>query len=141
MLDATKKFTDLLVAKEIKYDYKGTTESGKDIVIVRFSGEKMTSIVTQIFFDTDNQSAAFRIFDVVKVPGEKAAAMINTVNAVNCKYRFAKFCYETDDNTIQLEADAIFRANDVAPICHELMMRCIDICDEAYPEFMKGVWA
>ena len=26
-------------------------------------------------------------------------------------------------------------------ICLELMGRCVDICDKAYPDFMKALWA
>lgn len=37
--------------------------------------------------------------------------------------------------------DAAFRTHDVGEICLELMARCVDICDKAYPDFMKALWA
>lgn len=37
--------------------------------------------------------------------------------------------------------DAVFRSHDVGEICLELMARCVDICDKAYPDLMKALWA
>ena len=63
------------------------------------------------------------------------------VNAVNYRFRFAKFCIDTSDNTIQAELDTPFRAYDVGEICMELTARTVDICDKAYPDLMKAIWA
>ena len=48
---------------------------------------------------------------------------------------------DTNDNTVQAEMDAAFRTHDVGEFCLELMGRCVDICDKAYPDFMKALWA
>ena len=36
--------------------------------------------------------------------------------------------------------DASFRDHDVGEICRELLRRCVNICDEAYPDLMKALW-
>lgn len=63
------------------------------------------------------------------------------INSLNKHFRFAKFVLDTDDNTIQAEWDAAFRSRDVGEICYELLIRMVDICDTAYPDLMKALWA
>lgn len=37
MLSSTRQFTDAMENKDIKYEYKGTTDSGKDVVVLRYT--------------------------------------------------------------------------------------------------------
>ena len=39
MLSSTRQFTDAMDNKGIKYEYKGTTDSGKDIVVLGYTCE------------------------------------------------------------------------------------------------------
>ena len=94
----------------------------------------------QIFFDSDCEGAAFRIFEVAKVPDGKIAGMLSALNTLNYQYRFAKFVLNPKDSTIQAEADTAFRAHDVDAVCMELLSRILDICDTAYPELMRALW-
>ena len=87
------------------------------------------------------QDVAIRVFDLVKVPEAKLDVLLKAINAVNRRFRFAKFVLDTDDNSVQAELDAVFRSHDVGEICLELMARCVDICDKAYPDLMKALWA
>ncbi len=137
---ATQEFINDLEAHELKYNYKGETESGKDRLVVSFGGENMSDIVMQFIFSADNEDVALRIFDIVKVPEPKINKMIKVVNDLNNKYRFAKFCLDTDDNTIQLEIDTPFREGSIGLVCREIMLRALNICDDAYPELMKSLW-
>ena len=140
MLSSTQQFIDILEAKGTKYTVDEPTSNGKDVLTVSYGGENMSTIRCRFFFDTDCQSVAIRVFDIVKIPESKLEAMYPVVNAVNNKFRFAKFCIDTKDSTIQAEMDASFRANDVGEICRELLSRCVNICDEAYPDLMKALW-
>ena len=105
------------------------------------SGENISDIVIQFFFSDDSEDAGVRIFDIVKVPEMKSNKMIKVINDLNNKYRFAKFCLDTKDDTIQLEIDLIFRQHDIGVICMEAMLRALRICDDSYPELMKELWA
>ena len=107
---------------------------------VTYSGDSMPTIRCLFFFDEDCESVAIRVFDILKVPKEKTAAIFLTVNALNSKFRFVKFCVHTEDSTVQAEMDASFRDHDVGEICRELLSRCVNICDEAYPDLMKALW-
>lgn len=141
MLESTREFIRKLEEAEVKYTVGEPTESGKDNVIVSFGGDNMDTIRCILLFDADNESAAVRVFNIVKIPSEKIAKMFITVNALNIKYRFGKFCIDTNDNTVQMEMDVPFRAGSVGPVCLEMLMYSVSICDKAYPELMKAIWS
>ena len=66
MLSSTRQFTDAMENKDIKYEYKGTTDSGKDVVVLRYTCENISTLTLQFFFDEDCKSVAIRMFDLVK---------------------------------------------------------------------------
>lgn len=139
---STSKFIDGMKRKGIKYTYEGQNErTKKDIVKVRYSGDNMDTIEVQYFFNDDCEDAAIRVFNMCRVPKDKIAGIYRVISAQNNHYRFAKFCLDESDNTIQMEMDPVFRANDVAEICLELLSRSVNICDEAYTEFMKFIYS
>lgn len=117
MLSSTQQFIDALEAKGIKYEINEPTQSGKDVMTVTYSGDRMPTIRCLFFFDEDCESVAIRVFDILKVPKERTAAIFLTVNALNSKFRFVKFCVHTEDSTVQAEMDASFRDHDVGEIC------------------------
>lgn len=142
MLFPVSQFIDYMDQKGLKYDNRGPVgDKGREVVDVSFSGENMNTIKTRFIFEEDGESVAIRVFDMVKVPAEKVDVMYPAINAVNKRFRFAKFVLDTDDNTIQAELDAAFRSRDVGEICYELLIRMVDICDTAYPDLMKALWA
>ena len=140
MLSSTRQFTDAMENKDIKYEYKGTTDSGKDVVVLRYTCENISTLTLQFFFDEDCKSVAIRMFDLVKFPESKLPTMLAAINQQNARFRFVKFVIDTNDHTVQAEADVAFRSHDVRDICLEYVSRCINICDDAYPELMKALW-
>ena len=140
MLSSTQQFLNILDAHGNRYTVSEPTPGGKDVVTVTFGGESMPAIRIRLFFDKDCQGVALRVFDIVKVPEERQAAVLSTLNGLNCRFRFVKFCLLAQDQTVQAETDAVFRENDVGEICRELALRCASICDDAYPELMKAIW-
>ena len=113
MLSSTQQFIDALEAKGIKYEINEPTQSGKDVMTVTYSGDRMPTIRCLFFFDEDCESVAIRVFDILKVPKERTAAIFLTVNALNSKFRFVKFCVHTEDSTVQAEMDASFRPKEM----------------------------
>ncbi len=141
MLKSTQDFIRKLDEKEIRYENDGTSKSGKDMLTVSFNGKNIPTIKVSFFFDSDNESVALRCFNLAKVPEDKIAACLVAVNQQNKSFRFARFVLDTDDSTIQMEMDAVFRDHDVGEICYELMVRAVSICEKACPEFMKAIWS
>ena len=116
MLSSTRQFTDAMENKDIKYEYKGTTDSGKDIVVLGYTCENISTLTLRFFFDEDCEAVAIRMFDLVKFPESKLPTMLAAINQQNARFRF------------------------VGDICLEYVSRCINICDDAYPELMKALW-
>lgn len=142
MLSSVSQFIDYMDKMGVKYDNHGPVgDEGREVVEVSFGGENMNTIKTLFYFEDDAKSVAIRVFGIVKVPADKVDVMYPAINAVNKRFRFAKFVLDTNDNTIQAEMDAVFRFNDVGEICNELLIRMVDICDKAYPDLMKALWA
>lgn len=141
MLDSTREFIRTLDETDVKYTMLDPTKSGKDDMVVSFGGKNMESIRNRLVFDTDNEGVAIRVFNIVKIPDDKLAKMLITVNSLNYEYRFVKFCIDTDDNTVQAEADVSFRAGSVGPVCMELLLRVTKLCDDVYPTLMKAIWS
>ena len=129
MHSSTQQFVRAMDAKDIKHSDPETAAGGRETVTVIYSGENIPSIRMRFFFDQDCQDVA------------KLDVLLKAINAVNRRFRFAKFVLDTDDNSVQAELDAVFRSHDVGEICLELMARCVDICDKAYPDLMKALWA
>ncbi len=142
MHKSTQDFIRKLNEKNVHYKEAGTAKNGDDLLTVSFSCDNISSgVKVTFFFSDDNEDVALRCFDLVKVPDDKVAACFIAVNQQNKKFRFGKFVLDTGDNTIQMEMDAVFRDHDVGEICYELMMRAVNLCDDAYPEFMKAIWS
>ena len=74
MLSSTQQFIDALEAKGIKYEINEPTQSGKDVMTVTYSGDRMPTIRCLFFFDEACESVAIRVFDILKVPKERTAA-------------------------------------------------------------------
>ena len=142
MHDTTKQFLTYLDAKSFRYTFvhDADADPASDVVKLTFSGEQVDVTVT-FFFDHDDEHASLRVFNLVKVPADKIPVMLTAVNQINNEYRFAKFCFDPDDNTIQAEMDCIFRKHDVDEICYEALLRIVNICHDVYPVFMKALWS
>lgn len=138
---ATQQFINVLEEKELKYTYQDTTESGKDRLLVNFKGDNLESISINFFFSDDNEDVGLRIFNIAKIPAGKTDKILHQLNALNNKYRFAKFCLDTNDNTVQLEMDTPFRGYEIGEVCYEILLRALQICDDSYPELARAIWA
>ena len=123
MLSSTRQFTDAMDNKGIKYEYKGTTDSGKDIVVLGYTCENISTLTLRFFFDEDCEAVAIRMFDLVKFPESKLPTMLAAINQQNARFRFVKFVIDTNDHTVQAEADVAFRSHDVGDICLEYVSR------------------
>ena len=133
---AAAAFTQYLDQKDVIYTYQGKTDSGKDRVKISYDCEN-TSLTAQFVFDTDDEAVAVYIFNLYEARYSQIDDCKKLCNDMNAKYRFVKFYLDEKDNTITVQADAIFRSHDIGDICYELLLRSLDIADEAYPSFAE----
>ena len=63
MLDSTRQFIQAMDAKNIKHSDIETTDSGKEVITVTYTGDSMPSVRMRFFFNSDCE-------DVDKQAGE-----------------------------------------------------------------------
>ena len=73
--------------------------------MLRYTCENISTLTLQFFFDEDCKSVAIRMFDLVKFPESKLPTMLAAINQQNARFRFVKFVIDTNDHTVQAEAD------------------------------------
>ena len=135
---SAKAFSDYMTAEDYVFDYEGIYENSngkkEDHFDIVFEGDYLEDIEFNVYFDSDNEGAAFYIWDYVTFKPAQAQAVQDLCNRMNLQYRFCKF-YVEDDNTVTVQSDAIFFGNDIGEICECFICTTASIADEAYPEF------
>lgn len=93
------------------------------------------------FINTDNGTdTAIRIFDLVIVSPDKIEKILVTLNALNCKYRYAKFTL-TKENGVNIEYDYPVSGKHPEESVFEMVIRLTKIVDDSYPELMRAMWS
>lgn len=134
---AAKLFVSYLETKEINARFLDEEEK-----VVRV-GWKLnnTSLGIIFFFSDDCSDVSLRGSEFINVPKDKADKVYKIINDCNNKYRWIKFVYNEGENEVRAEVDAVIQLDSCAEECFELMIRMSNIVDDAYPEFMKAMWA
>lgn len=117
------------------------TVARENAVRIGYNCDNIPSCSITVVFDKDGgHTVAFKSWDIGSFKDEsKYAKGLITCNAMNARFRWAKF-YLDDDSDIAVESDAIVNEATVGPVCREMVLRLIGIIDDAYPEFMKARW-
>ena len=77
----------------------------------------------------------------ITVPENKYDAMYKTVNQCNDDYTHIKFVLDTKDGQINAREDAVIQLDSCGEECFELMIRMVRVVEDAFPKFMKAMWA
>ncbi len=126
-------------SQNLKYKITGERE---DAIETGFGGlDNKGDIRMTIFFDEDNSSCAIRVFNFVNFSEEHKPKMYEVSSKMNEQYRWVKFYVDEKDNTITAATDAVIQLDSCGEEVTELILRIANICDKAFPEFMKGIWA
>lgn len=134
MTTATQIFANFLDEKGVRYNVED-----EHILSIKYSGDNALDIRLLFFFGEDGRDVAIRCFSVAKVPSEKLARAHETCSKLNAKWRWLKF-YVDSDNEVTVADDAVVEPNTLGAECFELMLRCVDIVDKAYPDIMGTIW-
>jgi hypothetical protein len=67
--------------------------------------------------------------------------MYKVVNECNDTYNYEKFVLIEKHSQICVRDDAVIQLDSCGEECYELMMRMAMVVDDAYPKFMKAIWA
>ncbi len=97
----------------------------------------------QIFFDFDEEDEHVHLegLGFIDVPEEKYDAIYPVLNEMNNKYNHVKFVLDTERGTLRARDDDVIQLDSCGPECFELMARMVSVVEDAFPTFMKALWA
>lgn len=113
----------------------------KSIISFGTRCEKKGNMELHLIFDDGNGTMGLRSFDYCQFPDSKLPVMYELCSKCNKDYRWIKFYVNERDNTIALADDAVIQLDSCGEEVWELVCRMVTIADEAYPTFMKALWA
>ena len=138
---ATQEISNYFTMREIKHRIDETDTMS--FVEAGFNGKVVKGVVMRFFSSSENNDIAVRVnnFGGGTVPDDRRADVMEVLNALNCRFRFVKFCI-TSSGTISVVYDLgqSTPPEALGEMCREVFIRFIQICDEAYPEVMKALW-
>lgn len=134
------QLTALFDEKKLRYS-KGQVPEGKEYLTIGVSGESLAGFHITIFFDEEDQnSAGLRIYNICKLPEEKRADMLETVNRIHNGYRWVTFSI-TPEGILNAGTDISFTKETAAELIFAGVNRIGGIVDSAYPSIMKELFA
>ena len=97
----------------------------------------------RIFFKFDESDTHVHLegMDFINVSEDKYDSMYKVINECNDKYNHIKFVLDTEHGQICARDDDIIQLDSCGPECFELMIRMVKVVEDAYPMFMKAMWA
>ena len=115
--------------------HTGTTKSGDSVIEFPYSGK-----IAKMYFcgDEGHYLSIYVVYE--NVPKDKTVDTIIACNALNVQYKWVTF-YVDDDNDVVLHLDAILSPATAAEEAFELLVRTLNIGDEAKPIIMKAIYA
>ena len=134
---ALESFAALMEAKDMNVRL---TDEDENVCFVGFNLDN-TEVGILMFFAEDCSDVHFVGRDFVKIPEDKVDVVYKVCNECNSKYRWVKFVWDEEAGKVTCQADAVVEPETVAEECYATVMRLAGIVDEAYPLFMKAVWA
>ena len=113
----------------------GTTKKGDSVIEFPYKGK-----TAKMFFcgDEGHYLSIYVVYE--EVPKDKTVDTIIACNALNVQYKWVTF-YVDDDNDVVLHLDAILSPATAAEEAFELLVRTLNIGDEAKPIIMKAIYA
>ena len=120
--------------------YKANEE--KNVIEMGISGlDNIKSVKILLIFEENERMVGLRVYNVCDFPEDKADALYRVCSQMNHKFRWMKFYVDETDWSITAENDAIISEGTAGDELLELSARAAGIVDEAYPNFMKAIWA
>ena len=113
----------------------GADDDGDSVIEFPYKGK-----TAKMFFcgDEGHYLSIYVVYE--EVPKDKTVDTIIACNALNVQYKWVTF-YVDDDNDVVLHLDAILSPATAAEEAFELLVRTLNIGDEAKPIIMKAIYA
>jgi hypothetical protein len=116
------------------------SEVDENTLKISFNGDNLKSVNIYAFFDEDGDPfMQFRCWEIESFKNNEAAGLA-VCNDLNLQFRWVKFFLDKDKDVIAT-LDAMLDDNSSGAECVSLMMRIVNIVDDAYPQIAKARWA
>lgn len=92
-----------------------------------------------VISNDDENDFTLRIQPLVRVPEDKAEAVLRVVNDINARFRFVKF-YLDKSHDVCMQWDSPVSGQNAGEMCFEITARAMSIINTVYPEIMKVIW-
>ena len=136
---ATREISNAFDKKDLKY--KLNTTSNSSAVEAGYSGDNVSGVKMLFISRDDDNDVAVRAFNVVRGVSEaKRGEVLKLINSLHAKYRYVRFVLD-EDGCIDVEYDFPVEGGNIGEASVEIFVRLAKIIDEAYPQFMKTMWA
>ncbi|MCR5054635.1 MAG: YbjN domain-containing protein [Lachnospiraceae bacterium] len=99
------------------------------------------SMVVFFKFDDSDTHVHLEGLDFIRVPEDKFDSMYKVLNECNDSYSHVKFVLDTENGQICARDDDVIQLDSCGAECFELMIRMVKVVEDAYPRFMKAMWA
>lgn len=132
---ATKEIEAAIKAQEWNCSVDEQPDGSSSAVITGFN-LKCGSSIRVFFISAADNDAAVRVFEFIPIPAGKGHEAIHMCNDMNRRFRFAKFVVGTTH--VGVEMDMPVETQNPGPVCVELLVRLLNIAEEALPEFQKA---
>ena len=134
---AAKLFCDFMEAQDLNCNMVDENDG-----LVRVGWRlKSASISIFIKFNNDCTNVHLEGFDFLRIPEDKTDMMYRIVNECNDEYRWLKFVVDNQHEQVVTKVDALIQLDTCAQETFELVVKTAQIVDDAYPKFMKALWA
>ncbi len=112
-------------------------EQEKSSAVITGFNMKSGSSMQIFFISAADNDLAIRAFQFIPIPAGKMDIAIKTCNAINRQFRFTKFV-ANDNGFVGIEMDVAVETANIDKVAVELLMRLLNIADEAYPTFKQA---
>ena len=129
---STQNALAYLDEKGVKYTYQGVvTLGGKeyDKVTVTYSCDNWDSLTATLYFKQDTEEVSLRIWSIATVTAGQSK-ILETCHQLNRDYKFAKFCFDSSDNTVEVQSDMYIDPQYCGRSVYDLINICIRIADD-----------
>jgi hypothetical protein len=92
-------------------------------------------------FDDEDKHVHLEGINFLKLQKSKYDSMYRVVNECNATYNHVKFVLDEENEQIVARDDDVIQLDSCGPECFELMIRMVQIVQDAYPKLMKALWA
>ena len=139
MFAATKRIYNALKAKEGLKVFTEENEKSSEVWL-QFPVKSGGNYRIKFISTDDDNDVAVRVFGLLRVDDTQKAKILETLNALNVKYRYVKFCCDNDGD-VNIEYDYPVRSENPENSAEEIVIRFVKIIDVAYPQLMHALWS